>query len=71
MIYQHLQNNENHAFDQKNFNVLGIERNYTARNITEMLYIKSQPNSINKQDDTLILSDIYSNTLQNYKNIKR
>ena len=42
----------------------------TSRNITEMLYIQSQPNSINKQEDTLLLNDMYTNTLYNYRNIK-
>ena len=70
MIHQHLQENVTHKFDWKGFDVFNIERNQTSRNITEMLYIQSQPNSINKQDDTLLLNDIYTNTLYNYRNIK-
>ena len=47
-----------------------IERNETGRTITEMLYIQSQSNSINKQGNTLLLNDMFTNTLHNYRNIK-
>ena len=70
MIHQHLQENDTHKFDWKRFDVLNVERNQTSRNITEMLYIQSQPNSINKQEDTLLSNDMYTNTLYNYRNIK-
>ena len=70
MIHQHLQENDTHKFDWKRFDVLNVERNQTSRNITEMLYIQSQPNAINKQEDTLSFNDMYTNTSYHYRNIK-
>ena len=65
-----MQENYKHEFDWKRFDVLNVERNLTGRNITEILYTQSQPNSINKQDDTLLLNDMYTDTFHNYRNIK-
>ena len=36
-----------------------------------MLFMKSQNNSMNKQEDTRFLSNMYSNTLHNYKIAQR
>ena len=59
-----MQENYKHEFDWKRFDVLNVERNLTGRNITEILYTQSQPNSINKQDDTLLLNNMYTRVSQ-------
>ena len=61
VIYEHLQENNTHNFDWKDFNILGIEKNYEKRDISEILFIKSQKSSINKREDNCFLSNIYCN----------
>jgi len=41
-----------HEFDWLNVDILDVERFYTKRLISEMLYIKLQDNSLNQQTDT-------------------
>jgi len=41
-----------HDFDWLNVEILDVERYYTKRLISEMLYIKLQDNSLNQQTDT-------------------
>jgi len=41
----------NHSFDWKNTKILDIEPNYYKRLISEMIYIKTQDNSLNSIED--------------------
>jgi len=46
-----------HEFDWLNVDILDVERFYTKRLISEMLYIKLQDNSLNQQTDTECLDN--------------
>ena len=48
-----------HEFDWKNTSVLDMESNYKKRLVSEMIYLKSNHNSINKKDDIQNLSTMY------------
>ena len=50
-----------HNFNSKGFIVLNVEKNRNKRDMCEMLNIKLQTHSINEQQDTSRLSDLYSN----------
>ena len=66
VVYQHINDNK-HKFDWKNFKLLDTERNYTKRDISEMLFIKTQNKALNKQEDTVKLNNMYTNTLHYLK----
>ena len=51
--------NEGHEFDWDNVKILDRENNLNKRLTSEMLYIKKQVNSINKQNDTELLPQCY------------
>ena len=48
-----------HEFDWENTSVLDMECNYKKRLVSEMIYIKSNHNSINKKEDIQNLSTMY------------
>ena len=48
-----------HEFDWGNTSVLDMESNYKKRLVSEMIYIKSNHNSINKKEDIQNLSIMY------------
>ena len=66
VVYQHINDNR-HQFDWKNFKLLHTERNYTKRDISEMLFMKTQNKALNKQEDTVKLNNMYTNTLHHLK----
>jgi len=49
----------NHEFDWNNIKILDKEQTYHKRLISEMIHIKKQTSSINKQNDTEQFPDIY------------
>ncbi|KYN21863.1 hypothetical protein ALC57_05757 [Trachymyrmex cornetzi] len=49
----------NHAMDWDNTNIVDSEQSYYKRMISEMIHIKKQKNSLNKQSDTERLPDVY------------
>ena len=51
--------NEMHELDWDNIRILDTEQLLLKRRISEMIYIKSQISSINKQNDTEGLPDVY------------
>ena len=58
MVSRH-QLNEMHELDWDNIKILDTEQSLMKRRISEMIYIKSQISSINKQSDTESLPDVY------------
>ncbi|XP_011858947.1 PREDICTED: uncharacterized protein LOC105556465 [Vollenhovia emeryi] len=48
-----------HEFDWENVAILDEEPSYQKRLISEMIHIKTQANSLNKQSDTELLSEEY------------
>jgi len=58
VISQHRLSN-NHEFQWDDIDILDKERKYHNRLISEMIHIKKQKNSINKQNDTEQFPDIY------------
>jgi len=58
VISQHRLTN-NHDFKWDDIDILDKERKYHNRLVSEMIYIKKQKNSINKQNDTEQFPDIY------------
>ena len=48
-----------HMFDWDNITILDNESNWHKRRISEMLYINSFNNTLNRKEDTLALSYIY------------
>lgn len=52
-----------HDFDWDHVEILDKETNYSKRLISEMLHIKEQHNSINRQTDTELLPITYLPTL--------
>ena len=51
--------NEMHELDWDNIRILNTEQSLIKRRISEMIYIKNQISSINKQSDTEGLPDVY------------
>ena len=51
--------NEMHELDWDNVRILDTQQSLFKRRISEMIYIKSQISSINKQSDTESLPDVY------------
>ena len=49
----------NHEFDFESVKIKDVEQNYHKRLVSEMLFINSTPNSINKYEDTQNLSREY------------
>ena len=49
----------NHNFQWEKTTILDIERNYKKRLISEMLFINSFNNTLNKIEDTQKLNNIY------------
>jgi len=58
---------QNHDFDWGNVRILDNESAWYRRIISEMIYIKTQTNGLNKQSDTEMLSDSYNLILQKLK----
>ncbi|KYM96041.1 hypothetical protein ALC62_13311, partial [Cyphomyrmex costatus] len=54
----------NHKFDWDNVKILDIEPSYSKRLISEMVHIKRQKHSLNRQNDTDSLPESYSNIIQ-------
>ena len=48
-----------HEFDWENTSVLDMESNYKKRLFSEMIYVKSNHNSINRKEDIQNLSTMY------------
>jgi len=48
-----------HAIDWVNKKILGSERSHYKRLVSEMIYIKTQKNGLNKQNDTDKFPDLY------------
>ena len=59
VVFRHCIDND-HAFDWENTQILDIECSYFKRLTSEMIFIKSNENSINLQSDTDSLPDSYS-----------
>ena len=66
VVYQHINDNK-YQFDWKYFKLLDTTRNDTKRDISEMLFIKTQNKALNKQEDTVKLNNMYTNTLHHLK----
>jgi len=49
----------NHDMNWSETAILDVETSYGKRIISEMVYIKRQRNSLNKQSDTDLLPDVY------------
>jgi len=49
----------NHEMKWSEVAILDVEPSYTKRIIAEMIYIKKQIKSLNKQSDTDLLPDVY------------
>ena len=49
----------NHDFNRENVKILDNEPNYFKRLVSEMIHIKKEDNTINKQTDTTNLNAIY------------
>jgi len=54
---------KNHTFDWENTKILDFESNYFKRMISEMIYIKTQTNSLNSMEDIECLDSSYFNLL--------
>jgi len=55
-----------HDFDWDNVKILDKEPSYKKRLISEMIHIKKQHNSINKQTDTESFPDSYLPIINNF-----
>jgi len=62
-----------HIFDWDKVEILDFEPRYQKRLISEMIHIKSPKNSINLNEDTKLLDDVYFNLLHRiaYNDFKR
>jgi len=56
----------NHNFNWKDVKILDKEPSYNKRLIPEMIYLKRQKISLNRQNDIESLSDSYQNILQSF-----
>ena len=65
MITEH-RVNHNHNFNWKDVKILDKEPSYNKRLISEMIYLKRQKISLNRQNDIESLSDSYQNILQSF-----
>ena len=59
--------NKNHKFNWENIIIFDNEPVYYKRLISEMLFIKYTENTINKQEDTHLLSHLYNTFLNSTK----
>ena len=62
-------NEMSHMFDWDNITILDSESNWHKRRISEMLYIHSFNNTLNRKEDTLALSYIYKPITMTLKKI--
>ena len=51
--------NYNHEFNWEEITIIVRESNYKKRLTSEMIHIKSNPNSINKKEDIYTINKIY------------
>ena len=61
-LSEHLHTNK-HIIDMDNCKILHTEKHYNKRLTLEMIYIKTDPHSMNKKQDTNQLNNIYSNII--------
>jgi len=57
------------TLDWEKVSILDFEKNYRKRNISEMIHIKEQKNSLNLMKDTELLVNSYFNISMIYGNI--
>jgi len=57
------------TLDWEKVSILDFEKNYHKRNISEMIHIKEQKNSLNLMKDTELLVNSYFNISMIYGNI--
>jgi len=55
----------NHDMNWDEAKILDMESSYIKRTVSEMIYIKRQGNSLNKQSDTDLLPDVYLPIIEN------
>jgi len=60
---------QDHEFDWAGVHVLDSESSWYKRIISEMMHIKMQPDRLNRQSDTEILSDSYYLIIQHLKKL--
>jgi len=58
-VISNLKLENNHEMNWNGAQILDIEPSFTKRIVSEMIHIKKQSKSLNKQSDTDLLSDIY------------
>jgi len=60
VINKDYQTNPGHSFDFDKTKILDQESSFSKRRISEMIYIKSSNNTLNKKEDTLYLPNTYT-----------
>ena len=58
-----------HMFDCDNVRILDNESNWSKRRVSEMLFINSHNNSLNRKENTFALSHIYKPILTTLKRL--